>query len=239
MVLTKLDKFGEIVGDDSAYHTMKYWKVPTGYRLSNLTFPPESTHPLVNATKDRLIGYAERWYKHWEINGKTIADFHENCQLALEENVDNLEKFLEVYWSDISKPVLGRTVKRTYDTANTDTEDQNMTDHSTGTGSGNASNHTDNTDYDIPYDNGETQGTSKNVTDGTSENTTNTENNRNSTLNKTGVSKKTGTETEEWSDLGVRPNYETLNGFLDYNRSVQKVFVSYFYDCFTIMEEYY
>lgn len=39
---------------------------------------------------------------------------------------------------------------------------------------------------------------------------------------------QTGTVTTELSDLGVRPNYDSLNGFLDNNRT----FVKFFYMCF-------
>lgn len=40
--------------------------------------------------------------------------------------------------------------------------------------------------------------------------------------------KQTGTVKTELSDLGVRPNYDSLNGFLDNNRT----FVKFFYMCF-------
>lgn len=43
---------------------------------------------------------------------------------------------------------------------------------------------------------------------------------------------QTGTVVTELSDLGVRPNYETLNGFIDNNRSYLKVFINLFNDCF-------
>ena len=39
-------------------------------------------------------------------------------------------------------------------------------------------------------------------------------------------------ETTTLSDLGVRPNYETLNVFLDNNRTLYKVFNDFFKDCF-------
>ena len=238
-MITKLDRFAPIAGDDAGLHTIRYDKVPDGFRLTDLAFPPVETHPLYNAVKDRLLDFADRWYSGWEIVGDTYAEFLFNCQLALDEKVDNLEKFLEVYWDDIAKPTQSRVIKRTYNTQQ-DTEDS---EHGSVTTDANGSNenstNTDNTDYDIPLDNGELQGTasSKGTTTSTGQNTSHSANI--STRSGTGKTKHTGTETEEWSDVGVAPNYELLNGFLDWNRSVQSVFVSYFYDCFTLMEGMY
>lgn len=42
----------------------------------------------------------------------------------------------------------------------------------------------------------------------------------------------TGTVTTELSDLGVRPNYESLNGFLDNNRTFIQEFINVFEECF-------
>jgi hypothetical protein len=39
-------------------------------------------------------------------------------------------------------------------------------------------------------------------------------------------------ETTRLSDLGVRPNYESLNGFLDQNRTAYTVFNNLFKNCF-------
>lgn len=43
----------------------------------------------------------------------------------------------------------------------------------------------------------------------------------------------TGTVTTELSDLGVRPNYESLNGFLDNNRTFIQEFINVFEECFS------
>lgn len=47
---------------------------------------------------------------------------------------------------------------------------------------------------------------------------------------------KTGTEIFELSDLGVRPNYETLNGFIENNQSVEKIFINMFRTNFMLLE---
>lgn len=44
---------------------------------------------------------------------------------------------------------------------------------------------------------------------------------------------QTGTVITELSDLGVRPNYESLNGYIDNNRTYLKVFTDLFKDCFS------
>ena len=82
-------------------------------------------------------------------------------------------------------------------------------------------------------DNGTAQGTDKSVSTGTGSNT----NSSDRTLN--GTNAKTGTETEDWSGVGVAPNYELLNGFLDNNRTLEQVFISFFKTDFTISEVYY
>ena len=46
-------------------------------------------------------------------------------------------------------------------------------------------------------------------------------------------------ETTTLSDLGVRPNYETLNGFLDNNRTLYTVFNNFFKDCFIMAVGWY
>ena len=51
--------------------------------------------------------------------------------------------------------------------------------------------------------------------------------------------KHTGSETEEWSDVGVAPNYVLLNGFIDNNRSYYLVFVNFFVNCFDLGEALY
>jgi hypothetical protein len=136
---------------------------------------------------------------------KTFVNFINRLQISYDENADTFERLLEVYESDIAKPILGRTEKITYDLSNVATGDNNS-----------ESNH-----IDIPRDNP----TDENPTykDGSISEINNT-------------TKQTGTQTTELSDLGVRPNYESLNGFLDNNRTYYKVFVEYFKNNFTLSE---
>jgi len=53
---------------------------------------------------------------------------------------------------------------------------------------------------------------------------------QNSTVNNA----QTGTTTVTLSDLGVKPNYESLNGFLTQNRTLIKVFCDFFRNNFTV-----
>lgn len=52
----------------------------------------------------------------------------------------------------------------------------------------------------------------------------------------TDSSEHTGTTKTELSDLGVRPNYESINGFLDENRTVLNTAIRIFSDCFILQK---
>ena len=223
--MEKLTTFKPIIGDDDPYITIALRDLPEGYGFDGLVFDPNK--PLTYALKDRLIDVATRYYRNYEIVGETFTDFRENLQLDLDLNVDTFEKMLAVYNDDIAKPTQSREIRRTYDLKDTSNETENIS----AEGSTNSNNET--TNYDIPLDNGTAQGTDKSVSTGTGSNT----NNSGRTLN--GSNAKTGTEVEYWSDVGVAPNYELLNGFLDNNRTLEQVFIGFFKTDFTISEVYY
>lgn len=220
--MERLPKQIDILGDDLPYVTQIYRKVPNGFRFDNLVFPTDK--PLTLAVKDKLIDFANRYYRNHEIVGKTYVDFFESLQVSLDLNVDNFEKLLEVYEDDIAKPTQSRTIKRTTDLTDTDNSTGNTTTSDTTDTTGTSK------DFDLPVDNGGAQETARTDNTGSTESS--------GTINSTnqGTTTHKGTETEEWSDVGVAPNYELLNGFLDNNRSMYEVFVSYFENDFTIME---
>lgn len=257
MAIQKLPNQIDIIGDDLPYNTQWYRKVPTGFGFDALDYPTDK--PLTLALKDKLNAFANDYYRNYEIVGTTYADFQVNLQIALLENVDTFEKMLEVYDDDIAKPLQSRTIIRTYDI--TDITDGKTTDKgnttvkgsisgsATDTNTGTVGSDITNIDYDLPIDNPNGQATSKSVGTGTttnnltnsqsseqSSNQTNEQSNEQAT-NNTFTHK--GTEKEDWSDVGVAPNYTLLNGFLDNNRSYYNVFVNFFTDCFTLMESYY
>lgn len=218
-------KYDPIIGDDLPFNTLAYRDIPNGFGFSVLNFPVDK--PLTLALKDKLVDYCNKYFRNYEINGTTIADWQVDLQLALTENVDTFEKMMEVYDDDIAKPLQSRTIKRTYDII--DDTAINGTDKNTGTVKSNIAN----MDYDLPIDNPTGQPVAKSNSDGTTTNDLTTATN--------GTTKYThkGTETEDWSDVGVAPNYELLNGFLDNNRTYYNVFTSFFKDCFTLGEYYY
>lgn len=207
--MDKLPTQLDIIGDDLPYNTQWTRKVPDGFGFDALEYPED--RPLTYALKDKLNAFAKDYYRNYEIVGTTYADWHTNLQCDLLLNVDTFEKMLEVYQDDIAKPLQSRTIKRTYDI-----EDSN---------SGNTTSNVANTNYDLPIDNPEGQATDKSTGDG------------NTTVSGTYTHK--GSEIEEWSDVGVAPNYTLLNGFLDNNRSYFKVFVDFFKDDFTLIEVMY
>ena len=218
-------KYDPIIGDDLPFNTLAYRDIPDGFGFNVLDFPADK--PLTLAVKDKLIDYCTKYFRNYEINGITIADWQVDLQLALTENVDTFEKMMEVYDDDIAKPLQSRTIKRTYDII--DDTNINGTDKNTGT----VKSAITNVDYDLPIDNPTGQPVAKSNSDGTTTNDLTTATN--------GTTKYThkGTETEDWSDVGVAPNYELLNGFLDNNRTYYNVFASFFKDCFTLGEYYY
>ena len=248
-----MDNFDPITGDDLGYHTPRLEQLPEGFGFSALGKHDDC--PLTNAMWDKLIDFANRYYRHFEIVGLTYKDFQENLQLSYDIGADTLERQLEVYGDDIAKPILGRTEKVTYNLQNAnsggydDTEnisvDDESTDNSTVTNNLTTENEGQTDSIDVPIDasNPNTQTPSNVVkqTNSTSNTgTVGTQASSNGTSSTVRTFKheddsqtaQTGTVETELSDLGVRPNYDSLNGFIDNNRTYLAVFVWLFRDCF-------
>lgn len=218
-----LDNFDPIVGDDLGYHTTRYNKVPAEYGFKALQ--SRDSCPLTKAKWNDLVDFAERYYAKFEIVGETYQDFKDNLQLFYDKNADTFERQLEVYDDDIAKPILGRTEKTTYNLTDNDAETVAMEGESNDTGNG------QNSIIDVPIDasNPNSQTPSQiDTNEQTNNGTTSSETNRNL------EHKQTGTVETVLSDLGVRPNYESLNGFLDNNRTYYDVFVWLFRECFQL-----
>ena len=218
-----LDNFDPIVGDDLGYHTTRYNKVPSEYGFKSLQ--SRESCPLTKERWDDLIDFAERYYSKFEIVGATYQDFKENLQLFYDKGADTFERQLEVYNDDIAKPMLGRTEKTTYNLTDNDAETVAMEGESSDTGNG------QNSIIDVPIDASNPNSQTPSQID-TNEQTNNGTNS--SETNRNLEHKQTGTVETELSDLGVRPNYESLNGFLDNNRTYYDVFVWLFRDCFQL-----
>lgn len=256
-----LTPYNEIIGDDLGYRTVRLSAVPDGYGFESVK--PHDDCPLTKASWERFVDFAKRYYRHFEIVGRTYQDFADNLQLSYDIGADTLERQLEVYQDDIAKPILGRTEKTTYDLTNTDentgsdseTVKVESTANDDSTTTNNLTTNTDTTgqtdNIDVPIDasnpNSQIPSTvSKNTRNDTTTNTgtiklenTSTgseDTTRNLNRSDRGTHAQTGTVVTELSDLGVRPNYESLNGFIDNNRTDLAVFVWLFRDCFAFYD---
>jgi len=192
-----LDYFEPIAGDDRPLWTLHYRDVPEPFRLSDAWAVLTDNLPLLQSRKNGIITAFDLHYGRFEINADTYQDFLDLLKETLILNADTIERLLEVYDSDIAKPILGREETRTLTTTEEGIADAN---------SENIDVPADDPTEDKPTSRGRTGQTSNIVRD--------------------------ETETTKLSDLGVRPNYETLNGFLDNNRTLYNVFNNLFKDCF-------
>jgi len=193
----RLDYFEPIAGDDKALWTIHYRDVPEPFRLADAWEVLTDDLPLMQSRKDGLITAFDLHYGRFEINADTYQDFLDLLKETLMINADTMEKLLDVYDTDIAKPILGREETRTLTTT-----EEGIADASTE-------------NIDVPADNPlDDKPTSKGRTGQTS-NVVRDE-----------------TETIKLSDLGVRPNHITLNGFLDENRTLYNVFNNFFQNCF-------
>ena len=193
----RLRSFDPVMGDDEPYWTLRYRDVPEPFRLTNAWDVMTDELPLMQGKKDDFIRAFDLHYGRYEINAETYQDFLDMLQEVLLINADTIERLLEVYNSDIAKPILGREETRTLTI-----EEEGIADASSE-------------NIDVPADNPlDDKPTSK----GRSGQTSNVV--------------RDEVETTRLSDLGVRPNYETLNGFLDNNRTLYTVFNNLFKNCF-------
>lgn len=222
MPITPMNDIIPIEGDDLPIHTLAYRDVPEPFRFKNLKYDPDE-HPEIDAKFGDLIDAADRFFANYEVVGITLQDFFDGLQSSFERNKDTLERVLKVYDDDIANPILGRTRKVTYDVTDEVSSSTNV--------SSNEEHEDKQTDINVPLDDpANEQASFRSTVKGGSGSSGNS--------GTTGSNKKTGTETEELSDLGVRPNYESLNGFIDNNRSYQTIFINFFKDNFMICESW-
>ena len=248
--MKELSNAKSVLGMDNPYYSMFYRDVPEEYRISNfLTVPAKRV--LTNQFLPTLLESLEMYYSDFEIVGQTLEDFKRLVQIAYNLNGETFERMLSVYEDDIAFPILGRTEKVTYDLIDTDDTTKNGTDtlssNATTTETANLTDtvQSESSRSDIaltnPSENYPSE-TTKNRDTSTKSgtNTVTGENSENRTINdnENRTATKKGTVITELSDLGVRPNYESLNGFIDNNRTAEKQFIDIFRDCFTLMRCY-
>lgn len=211
MTINPLPTFDSSLGDKEPWVSMRLADVPTGFHFANLT--ALSGCPLTIAKWDELTAYAEMFYKHWEINGETIQDWFDNLILSYLRNADTLERFLEIYDTDLAKPKYGKTEITTYDIHNDTSQ------------SGAQHNVQDSAHVDVATDNVADDTPSQrdsNIGDGTTSGS------------QTGA--QTGTQKLETQDIGDKDNFQVINDFLDNNRTLCNVFTNIFKDNFTLLE---
>lgn len=213
--------------------SMLYTDVSDEFKLSSADVDTSRLGVRTLAVWDTLVENFELFYATREIGYDTEIGFFSAMQSCLNRNADTFERQLEVYDDDIAKPILGRTEKVTYDTIDKrdGTFDSDITYGrvTTDTESGNNIEH----HVEVPADNPDDD------TDRTRDRTefghSNTESNEGTDKAKQKndeTRKMTGTVTTELSDIGVRPNYETMNGFLRENKTYIQFFIEVFEECF-------
>ena len=118
MTINPIDPFTPIIGDDNPYVTSYLRDMPTGYHFADLTF--DTSLPLQTSIKDDLLGFAERYYSNFEVNGITVRDWFNNLQLSYDMNKDRFEKLLEsIYNIEFEKGNTTTRAKATSDNRDT------------------------------------------------------------------------------------------------------------------------
>lgn len=217
-----------------------YERINDNYKINKLDISyfdymrnNEPSCPRLKAVWQLLCDNFNLYYATREIGGQSEYDFYCMMQSCLNRNADTFERQLSVYDDDIANPVLGRTEKVTYNT-NDKRDNTGYTELEHGL-------HTSRTEggadvlhhVDVPadYEEYDTDRTRDKTNYGRTVNDVNSGKDKNN-VQLTDERKMTGTVTTELSDLGVRPNYETLNGFLDNNRTFIQEFIDKFEECF-------
>lgn len=219
-----------------------YEDISTEFKIQNLDtsyfdyerVAQEPACPRLKAVWELLCDKFNMYYATREIGGYSEYDFFCMMQSCLDRNADTFERQLSVYDNDIANPILGRTEKVTYDTV----DDRNNTGYTniakatsvTRTEGGADTMH----HIEVPVDADNTYQHDR-TRDSTNYGRTVTDANSGVDTNNVNLEDKrtmTGTVTTELSDLGVRPNYESLNGFLDNNRTFIQEFINVFDECF-------
>lgn len=224
----------EIIASDVNPTISKFYStISEDYRIVSENLDTSYLGERTLAVFDKLKDNFELYYATREIAGESEYDFFRMLQSCLNRNADTFERQLEVYDDDIAKPVLGRTEKVTYDLATTDDREtsstEGITTSNSSTASGNDIVHHVEVPADAPeYDTDRTRDKTsygKSISDSGEQSSEGS-----GTESRTGS--QTGTVTTELSDLGVRPNYEMLNGFLENNRTYIQFFLDTFEECF-------
>lgn len=237
-MIDRITPWKPVPGDDEPTISFNYRDVPDGFRITDLE--PLSVCPLSAEHWERLTTAADAHFRNYEIIGETFVDFYENLKDSYTLNADTLEKALEVYYDDIAKPTQSRTIRRTHTETETlpngSSETTTQYGHSVATENDQDSESTD-IEYGIEGSDSSPSAKTQGSTTGTGSET-HSGTDKTTVQNNGGVREFDSEDTEDWSDVGVAPNYDLMNGFLDNNRTMEAIFISFFEDCFTLQTSF-
>lgn len=206
-----------IIGDDLPYNTIRYEDVPDGFRIADaLAIVMQSEAPGLVELRTVLAERLDLHFKQWEIVGDTIADFYDRLVDTVNMHTDTIERLIQVYHDDIAKPTMARTETVTYGA-----ENQPLTTTVTHTDTEVRS--SESLHFDVPIYGTESNPSLKDTAKSKVDSGTIVDS-----------STQTGVVTTHLSDIGVKPNYEILNGFLDENRTLLQVIAGFLKPCFTL-----
>lgn len=248
--MEKLNNAKSVLGMDDPYYSMYYRDIPDEYKISNFLVVPDDRE-LTLTILPKLLESLEMFYSDFEIVGQTLEDFKRLVQISYNLNGETFERVLSVYDDDIAYPILGRNEIVTYDITDTDNAERSESnDLSTRAVTSDLPNYNDTetvessrsdiatTNPSENYPSETSTSTNTHIKGGSGTVTQEDEGSHTTNENENRTVTKKGTITTELSDLGVRPNYENLNGFIDNNRTAEKLFIDIFRDCFTLMRCY-
>lgn len=225
MMIEKIGQFNPVVGDDKAFNTIHYSKVPDGFRFENLVFNHDM-YENVSLIWEDMITFLNLYFGNWEINAKTFKDFFDGLNISLMANIESMEKRLSAIM--LISPDAGSKVTRT----------------KSGTRQENGTN-TKNRNYTDSVENG-SNGSSENIV--MAFDSTNTDPSQKTIDNQTTTNKGTGTETQTDNNTVSGSDSESESIVTDedsltyYERltnlypSIPMEFVNIFKENFTISE---
>lgn len=225
MMIEKIGQFNPVVGDDKAFNTIHYSKVPDGFRFENLVFNHDM-YENVSLIWEDMITFLNLYFGNWEINAKTFKDFFDGLNISLMANIESMEKRLSAIM--LISPDAGSKVTRT----------------KSGTRQENGTN-TKNRNYTDLVENG-SNGSSENIV--MAFDSTNTDPSQKTIDNQTTTNKGTGTETQTDNNTVSGSDSESESIVTDedsltyYERltnlypSIPMEFVNIFKENFTISE---
>ena len=226
---------------DDISEEFKIQNLDTSYFDQQITVKGVQTTrcPLLKSVYSLLCDNFNLYYATREIGGYSEYDFFCMMQSCLNRNADTFERQLNVYWDDIANPILGRTEKVTYNTKdkrdNTGTTELEHGLETERLQKGEEITHHVEVPADSPSNDVDRSRDKLTFSDPTSNPRITKDSNSGTdtnTVNLHDVRQMTGDVITELSDLGVRPNYESLNGFLDNNRTFIQEFINKFEECF-------